>query len=302
MFEFTYLFVLTLASLPLVFTVLQRGSGNHVVFVHRLYRDSAYILAAVLGIVCLEAALGISLENYRFGELGYGHRFWLSIEYRFGIFLVILLVVGLFLAVNLQLLCRPFPLVPKSAPWIVGFAIASLIGYLATPLWIPLMRFLGSTTAGEADPVFSKDISFYLLALPLYDDILNIAIAILFLAIALWVVAGVSGRRGATALIHGLDQGGAFHRSDFVLLPQSRVARVNWLRQGMVLGALLCLAFGASRFLARYHLVVDGHSKVVAGASYVDVNFWIPAYDLVVVCRRRSPYSATLPSLGSQLS
>src|SRR5260370_32166176 len=52
----------------------------------------------------------------------------------------------------------------------------------------------------------------------------------------------------------------------------------------MMLGALLCLALGASRFLARYHLVVHGHSNVVAGASYVDVNFWIPGYDLVVVC------------------
>ena len=52
----------------------------------------------------------------------------------------------------------------------------------------------------------------------------------------------------------------------------------------MVLGALLCIAFGASRFLARYHLVVDGHSKVVAGASYADVNFWLPGYDLIVAC------------------
>ena len=52
----------------------------------------------------------------------------------------------------------------------------------------------------------------------------------------------------------------------------------------MVLGALLCVAFGVSRFLARYHLVVDGHSKVVAGASYADVNFWIPGYDLIVAC------------------
>ena len=59
---------------------------------------------------------------------------------------------------------------------------------------------------------------------------------------------------------------------------------VSWLRQGMVLGALLCVAFGASRFLARYHLVLDGHSKVVAGASYADVNFWLPGYDLTVAC------------------
>ncbi len=50
-----------------------------------------------------------------------------------------LLLVGLFVAVNLQLLCRLLPVVPKSAPWIAGFAIASVIGFLATPLWIPFI-------------------------------------------------------------------------------------------------------------------------------------------------------------------
>ena len=58
----------------------------------------------------------------------------------------------------------------------------------------------------------------------------------------------------------------------------------RWLRQGMVLGALLCVALGASRFLGRYHLVIDGHSQVVAGGSYADVHFWIPAYNVIMVC------------------
>src|SRR6516164_5987368 len=115
MFEITYLCVLVLAALPLALTVL-RGSNDHVAFIHRLYRDAAYVLAAIAGIVCLEVALSISLEDYWFTELAFSHRFWLSIEYRVGLFLVTLLVVGLFLAVNLRLLCRPIPLVPESAP------------------------------------------------------------------------------------------------------------------------------------------------------------------------------------------
>ena len=277
MFEVSYLCVLVLAALPLALTVL-RGSNDHVAFIHRLYRDAGYVLAAIAGIICLEAALSISLEDYWFTELTFSHRFWLSIEYRVGIFLVTLLVVGLFLAVNLRLQCRPFLIVPKTAPWIVGFAIASLIGYLATPLWLPLLRFLGMATAGDADPIFSKDISFYLLALPFYDDILDIAIAILLLTIAFWFAARLFMYR-ATVMIHGLSGHGTL-----ALLPQSKNAQAVWLRQGLILAALLCLAFAANRFLARYHLVADGHSKVVAGASYVDVNFWIPAYDLIVVC------------------
>ena len=87
MFEVSYLCVLVLAALPLALTVL-RGSNDHVAFIHRLYRDAGYVLAAIAGIICLEAALSISLEDYWFTELTFSHRFWLSIEYRVGIFLV----------------------------------------------------------------------------------------------------------------------------------------------------------------------------------------------------------------------
>ena len=187
MFDIIYLFVLVWAALPLVRTLMQGGGGSHIAFVHRLYRDAAYILGAAIGIVVFEAALGISLENYWFGELGQSHRYWLSLEYRVAIFLVVLLLVGLFVGANLRVLCRSYAVVPASAPWIVGFVFAALVGFIATPLWIPLMRFLGATSAGVVDPVFGRDLSFYLLALPLYDDIVEIVIAILCVTIALWV-------------------------------------------------------------------------------------------------------------------
>jgi uncharacterized protein len=199
--------------------------------------------------------------------------------------LVILLLVGLFVGVNLRLLCRLLPIVPRSASWIVGFAIAGFVGFLATPLWVPLIRFFGATTADVADPVFSKDLSFYLLVLPFYDDIVELVITILCLTVVLWAIIGFAVRRGATALVYRPHPGGAFHANwNAPVLSAQNWDPQAWLRQGLALGALLCVALGASRFLARYHLVVAGHSTVIAGASYADVNFWIPGYDVVVVC------------------
>jgi uncharacterized membrane protein (UPF0182 family) len=287
MFNITYLLVLVWAALPLVRTLLQGGSGNHVVFVRRLYRDTAYILAAVVGIIVFEAALTISFENYWFEELGQSHRYWLSLEYRVAIFLVVLLSVGLFVGANLHALRRPYAAVPTSAPWTVGFVFAALVGFYATPLWIPLMRLRGAMPAGVVDPVFGKDLSFYLLALPLYNDIVDIAIKILYVTIAIWIAIRVAARSGTAAFVHRPASGGAPHPYGNIKLAApglSREAGEPWIRQGMVLGALLCVILGVSRFLARYYLVVDGHSKVVAGASYADVNFWLPGYDLIVVC------------------
>jgi hypothetical protein len=253
MFEVIYLFVLVWAALPLVRTLMQGGGGNHIAFVHRLYRDAAYILATVVGIIVFEAALRISLENYWFEELGQSYRYWLSLEYRVAIFLVVSLLVGLFVGANLRALGRPYAVVPPSAPWIIGFVFAALVGFLATPLWIPLMRFLGATSAGVVDPVFGSDLSFYLLALPLYDDIVEIVIAILCVVIAVWVGVGMAARSGTAAFVPRPDPFGASYlaRSVAILSPNpSSAVWVNWIRQGMLLGTLLCITLGMSRFLA----------------------------------------------------
>ena len=54
MFEIIYLFVIVLAALPLACTLILGAGGEHIAFVHRLYRDAGYILAAVLGIIVFE--------------------------------------------------------------------------------------------------------------------------------------------------------------------------------------------------------------------------------------------------------
>ena len=66
--------------------------------------------------------------------------------------------------------------------------------------------------------------------------------------------------------------------------PESEMIWRRWLRQGLVLATLLCITMGVSRFLGRYHLIIDGHSTVVAGGSFADVYFWIPAYDVIMAC------------------
>jgi len=62
---------------------------------------------------------------------------------------------------------------------------------------------------------------------------------------------------------------------------------------------------GAARFLGRYHLVISGHSAVVAGGSYADIYFWVPAYDSIMVCWFAAALilalAAAVPRLGNWL-
>jgi uncharacterized protein len=294
MFNFGYLLLILLAALPLGRTFLnQKAGGSPVVFAHRLYRDLAYVAAAVLGIVCFESAMTISLQNYWFDELGQRYRYWLALGLRAGIFVTVFFSVGLFVGYNLRALCRPWPAVPNSAPWFAAFILAAVVGLGSTTLWVPLLGFLGATTSGTSDPVFAKDISFYLLALPWYDDVTGIVTTVLALTIALWAAVGLglyprSGRLRDHFNDYLAQRNTQLLRMIGAVDPDARTQSGmiwgRWIRQGLVLAALLCFASGVSRFLGRYYLIIDGHSQVVAGGSYADVNFWIPAYDIMMVC------------------
>jgi uncharacterized membrane protein (UPF0182 family) len=294
MFLTAYIALVLVAALPLARTLSKgRGGGPGVMFLHRLYRDFAYIVAAVIAIIVFETALTISLQNYWFGELGQRYRYWLALGLRSGIFLTLLVSVGAFVGYNLRVLCRPLPAVPRTAPWFAALFLAALVGIGATTLWIPLLGYFGATASGTSDPVFSKDISFYLLVLPWYDAVVAIMITVLVMTITLWALMGFAFYPNSGRPWHqpAYRLGSSTRRSLRVIesddadsWPQNELIWRGWLRQGVALAMLLCISMGISRFLGRYHLVINGHSTVVAGGSYADIYFWIPAYDVIMVC------------------
>ncbi|MBV8589764.1 MAG: UPF0182 family protein, partial [Acetobacteraceae bacterium] len=159
-------------------------------------------------------------------------------------------------------------------------------------LWVPLLGYLGASSAGTTDPVFGKDLSFYLLVLPWYDAVVSIVITALAVTLALWAVIGLgfypsAGRpwnHSAFPFAGGNHRLRVIDAADAETWAQSETIWRRWLRQGLVLAGLFCIAMGLARFLGCYHLVIDGHSAVVAGGSYTDVNFWVPAYELIMVC------------------
>src|SRR5271165_3295936 len=315
MFLFGYVLLVLLAALTLGRTILTQRGGSPLVLAHRLYRDLAYIAAAAFDIICFETALTISLQNYWFEELGQRYRYWLALGLCLGIFFTVLVSVGIFLGSNLRALCRPLPAVPRSAPWFAAFIFAALVGFGATTLWTPLLGFLGANATGTSDPVFGKDISFYLLVLPWYDAVVSIVTTVLVITIALWALIGLafyssSGRPWHQPTYH---LGWGTRRSLRVIdtddgdsWTESETIWRGWLRQGMALAALFCVTMGAARFLGRYHLVIDGHSTVVAGGSYADIYFWVPAYDVIMVCWSAAAsilaVAAAVPRLGNWLA
>ncbi len=80
---------------------------------------------------------------------------------------------------------------PPSAPWIAGFVVAALVASGAAGLWTPLTAFLGATPSGVTDPVFGKDLAFYLLELPFYERIAGLLLTLVVITLFAWAAVGV---------------------------------------------------------------------------------------------------------------
>ncbi len=296
MFGLGYLILLVVASIPLATTVLRhRGDPPSAALAHRVYRDLAYVALAALAILAFETITRIALELYWFAELGQLDRFWLALGLQSAIFAAVLVFGGPFVAINWRLAARRLASLPPSAPLIAGVSVAALVAFSATSLWMPLTGFLGATPSGITDPVFGQDLSFYLLRLPVYEGAVRLMMTLLVVTISGWAVIGAVSylrpqmRRPMPWAFHrprlAVVDAGPADTVEAVMskaLAAGHAAWNGWLPQGLVLGALFCLGCAALRFLGRYHLVVDGHSAVVAGASWIDAHVWLPAFAVII--------------------
>ena len=152
-------------------------------------------------------------------------------------------------------------------PWprvIAGGAglLALLVAAAEVGNWGVILQFFYHVPYGADDPLFNKDISFYLFVLPAYILIKNwmlltLVLSALFAAAIYWV--------------HGDIEYDIHHRS---MSPTA-------IAHGSALLALLFVVKAWSYVLDRY-LLLYGDNGVVVGASYTDVHVGLPGLWLMI--------------------
>ncbi|HIK19458.1 MAG TPA: UPF0182 family protein [Leptolyngbyaceae cyanobacterium M33_DOE_097] len=132
-------------------------------------------------------------------------------------------------------------------------AVASL------PAWETVLKFLHATSFGSKDPIFDRDIGFYLFQLPLYESLHQWLLGMVVLAIALVALV---------YLLKGMIVSNQRYR---VEISDRAKSHLN------VLLGLLFLMVAWGFWLARYHLLYSS-GKAFFGAGYTDVHARLLAY------------------------
>ena len=144
----------------------------------------------------------------------------------------------------------------RSLPGAAGIGVSLLLALVfaggASSQWQTVALFLHSQGASVQDPVFSRDVGFYMLTLPFYESLLGWLTGLTFLTLLL--VGALYALRGETV--------------DLRFSPPA-VAHLS------VLGAVLALLLAVQSWLHRYDLL-SAHNSVVWGAGFADINARMP--------------------------
>jgi uncharacterized membrane protein (UPF0182 family) len=250
------------------------------------------IAILVTCLILLELIASFLIDWLWFSAVGYLDVFWIRIVTEAEIFIVVFIATSIILWANGSLALRfsqsqwekdvtddesksagtatlpeTLDFTRRWLPWRVVIPVgasllATLVAWGEVDNWHVFLRFLYQVPYGANDPVFDKDISFYLFTLPAYVAIKKWMFITLFLS-ALFA--------GAIYWVHG----------DIRYDVQRRSMSPAVIAHGSVLLGLFFAVKAWSYYLDRY-LLLYGDNGVVVGASYTDVHVALPVLWLLV--------------------
>ena len=255
----------------------------------------ALIIIGIIFLICLillELVVSFLVDWLWFSEIGYLDVFWTTIVAEVEIFIVVFIATSIILWVNGLLALRfaqsrrdhgpaDFEWKPASTttlpdalefarhrlPWRVVIPVgacflAMLVAWGEVDNWRVFLQFLYQVPYGANDPVYDKDISFYLFTLPALVAIKNWLVFTLFLSV-LFVAA--------IYWVHG----------DIEYTAQRRSMSPRPIAHGSVLLGFFFAVKAWSYGLERYQLLY-GDNGVVVGASYTDIHVGLPVLWLLI--------------------
>lgn len=249
----------------------------------RAPRFNRWLIIATLAILFL-FSLGSLASLYTdwlwFDSLGYRAIFTTQLVTRLAVFAVAFLIAGLLIAGNWYLarrraLAETSPinnlnlLKSRTAGWLVvlaGLGLAFLFAGAAAGQWDALLRYANRVPFDINDPIFGRDVGFYIFELPVYEFVQGWLMSVVFVAllglVPIYAINNVSEiQRGAWR---------PFRSPSF---------RTHVL----ILGALFLVIWSLGTWLEIYRLLFSPRG-VAYGASYTDMtaSLWALRIELVL--------------------
>ncbi len=215
-------------------------------------------LGILVGIVLLDRGAALWVDIAWFGSLGYGSVLQQRVIWRL---LGLGLGWGLALGVLQHNLRRAWKHPHQPSLWLIVLMLSGGFGWFLQSHWLTLASWIHQVPMGEADPVFGRDLGFYLFALPFWEVAQQ------------WVLRLIAVTLGMVAVVYVTELGLVKQRLTVVLTLAAQ-------RHLLTLAGSLFGAVAWGHWLSRFQLLYSTRGSVF-GASFTDVQAHLPAHTLL---------------------
>jgi len=265
---------------PDKFAQMRRDAAKKGVF------GAVAVVAAILVLMLFPKLIGVYTDYLWFLSVDYQDVFTRILFWKIGLIVVATLVFLVFFIVNLIIASKrakkthtDMGNAVKTAVF-VAIIISIVVGFRFRNSWMTVLQYMNQVNFSIVDPLFGKDIAFYVFSMPLLLTLFSFFLAAVVITfIALLIMYFISGHISAKG-ITGMGKMDDLQQFD---MPQFGVD--NKAKQHLaVLGLLFFLVLGFRYYLGRY-MVLFSSRGIIFGAGYTDVHVDLPVLSfLAFVC------------------
>ncbi|SHK37848.1 UPF0182 family membrane protein [Paramaledivibacter caminithermalis] len=166
---------------------------------------------------------------------------------------------------------------------LIGAVFLSFISSstIAGNLWFDILRYFNSTDFKVTEPIFNKDISFYIFKYPMITKIYYMLISFIVLLAVTTIIFYVIMMILRRPTLIEVDSENQFSTRQMNLNNGKRIFDIA-LRQLVVLGIIFFLVLGLGYYLRAYDLLYSQRG-VVYGASYTDIKVILLKFRVIMI-------------------
>ena len=165
-----------------------------------------------------------------------------------------------------------------------GSMLLALIftSYFTRMTWFEILQYLNRTSFGIVDPIYQKDVGFYIFQLPLFRSLLNLGLSFTILMVILTVVFHmliINVKKPSEGTIYDINE--LRSRKDVTAVFNKNIF-VNAIMKIGILGFMVFIIIGVTNILSIYDLLYSPRG-VAYGASYTDIHVSLPGFQIKAV-------------------
>ena len=229
-------------------------------------------------IFSLAKILPLITDYWWFDALGFSQIFLISLKAKLLLFIITALFFFIFAIINLAISKSKIPFKFKI---LVVLFISFFVGLANYKKWFVVLQYLKQVPFNLKDPIFLKDVSFYVFSLPFILFVLKFLMAIVIVTIILVLldylqsfIASLLKQKETKTNIPIYNN--ITFKSVFSNLKQKALIHLA------VLGSLFFVLIAVQNYLARFSIMYS-EKGIVVGAGYTDVVVYLPIIKILMV-------------------